>query len=342
MAELLAVRDLTLGFHTDAGVARVLDGVNLTIEPGQVMGLVGESGCGKTTLARAVLGVLPRNSAAVEGGEIRFKGQDLLRLDPGVLGREVCGRAITFIPQDPYGSFNPVFTIGTQIMEIMKWKSPRRVPGGWADRLPLLSGYAAAQRRADRDAVMALLDAVQLPQPDQILRKYPHEVSGGQRQRLMIAMALLPEPDLVIADEPTTALDVTIQAQILGLIRRLASERNVAVLFTTHDLGTAYEICDAITVMYAGQEVESAPTDLFFSRRAHPYTDRLLASLPRHDGTVAGIPGEVPNLVRPPAGCRFHPRCAAASAECRARKPAEEMLVPGHRVRCFHPLRAPA
>ncbi|MBM3596613.1 MAG: ABC transporter ATP-binding protein [Alphaproteobacteria bacterium] len=338
MAELLAVRDLTLGFHTDAGLARVLDGVNLTIDRGQVMGLVGESGCGKTTLARAVLGVLPRHVTDISGGSIRFKGRDLLALAPDVLSREVCGRAITFIPQDPYGSFNPVFTVGTQIMEIMKWKSPRREAIGWQAGMPaLLQTYPAERRRADRDAVLKLLDAVQLPQPEQILRKYPHELSGGQRQRLMIAMALLPEPDLVIADEPTTALDVTIQAQILGLIRRLATERGVAVLFTTHDLGTAYEICDAVTVMYAGQDVESAPTDVFFTRCVHPYTDRLLASLPRPDGKVAGIPGEVPSLVTPPPGCRFHPRCDSAAADCRAARPPETASGAGHRVRCFHP-----
>jgi peptide/nickel transport system ATP-binding protein len=342
MTELLAVRDLTLGFRTDAGLARVLDGANLTIETGQIMGLVGESGCGKTTLARAVLGVLPRNAAEIAGGEIVFKGRDLLALAPDALARDICGRAITFIPQDPYGSFNPVFTIGTQIMEIMKWKSPRRAAGHWSERAPLLGSYPVERHRADMEAVVALLDAVQLPQPAQILRKYPHELSGGQRQRLMIAMALLPEPDLVIADEPTTALDVTIQAQILGLIRRLANERGVAVLFTTHDLGTAYEICDAVTVMYAGQEVESAPTDRFFAAPAHPYTDKLLASLPRHDGEVAGIPGEVPNLVRPPGGCRFHPRCERAGAECRAGKPPTELLDAGHRVRCFHPVRPAA
>ena len=160
---------------------------------------------------------------------------------------------------------------------------------------------------------------MQLPRPDQLLRKYPHELSGGQRQRLMIAMALLPGPDLVIADEPTTALDVTIQAQVLGLIRRLASERNVAVLLTTHDLGAAYEICDAVAVMYAGQDVESAPVDRFFAQPAHPYTRKLLASLPRADGstaaraTASGIPGEVPVLIAPPGGCRFHPRCERAA-----------------------------
>jgi peptide/nickel transport system ATP-binding protein len=329
MPELLAVEDLSLGFRTDAGLARVLDGVNLAVAPGQIMGLVGESGCGKTTLARAVLGVLPRHVATVERGRIRFEGMDLLAAGDAVLNDRVRGRAITFIPQDPFTSFNPVFTIGTQIMEIMRWKSPRRRAGE--------RGYARARRAADRQAVLAMLDAVQLPQPRQVLAKYPHEVSGGQRQRLMIAMALLPEPRLVIADEPTTALDVTIQAQILKLLRRLATERGVSVLLTTHDLGTAYEICDAITVMYAGQEVEAAPTDAFFRRPAHPYTARLLASLPRADGRVQGIPGEVPNLVDPPSGCRFHPRCARADDACRRLRPPPNPAGPGHAVRCYHP-----
>jgi len=340
---LLAVTDLSLGFSTPGGFASVLDAVNLTIERGQVLGLVGESGCGKTTLARAILGVLPPHSTRIAGGSILFRGQDLLTADPEMVNREVRGRGITFIPQDPFTSFNPVFTIGTQMMEIMKWKSPRRPKTGWINRLPpLVAPYKAGLRRSDRKALLELLDAVQLPQPEQILKKYPHEVSGGQRQRLMIAMALLPQPDLVIADEPTTALDVTIQAQILGLIRRLATERNVAVLLTTHDLGTAYEICDAINVMYAGQDVESAPVDRFFARPAHPYTTRLLASLPRADGTATGIPGEVPSLLQPPGGCRFHPRCERADETCRRTRPSVERLGAGHWVRCHHPVGAPA
>ncbi|MCC7047501.1 MAG: ABC transporter ATP-binding protein [Alphaproteobacteria bacterium] len=329
MPELLAVEDLSLGFRTDAGLARVLDGVNLAIQPGQIMGLVGESGCGKTTLARAILGILPRHAARIEHGLIRFEGADLLSTDDATLNEGVRGKAITFIPQDPFTSFNPVFPIGTQMMEIMRWKSPRRAQDG--------GGNTRARRAADRDAVLAMLDAVQLPQPRQVLEKYPHEVSGGQRQRLMIAMALLPEPRLVIADEPTTALDVTIQAQILKLLRRLATERGVAVLLTTHDLGTAYEICDAITVMYAGQEVEAAPTDAFFRRPAHPYTARLLASLPRADGKVLGIPGEVPNLLAPPGGCRFHPRCDRAEPACSRSRPPVTLPGQGHAVRCYHP-----
>jgi len=337
---LLAVEDLALGFATDAGLAQVLDGITLAVERGQVLGLVGESGCGKTTLARAILGVLPAHATRISGGRILFKGQDLLTADPETVNREVRGRAITFIPQDPFTSFNPVFTVGAQIMEVMKWKSPRRTEAEWGGKLPpLATRYPAGRRQSDFNAVIELLDAVQLPQPRQLLRKYPHELSGGQRQRLMIAMALLPQPDLVIADEPTTALDVTIQAQILGLIRRLATEHNVAVLLTTHDLGTAYEICDAINVMYAGQDVESAQVERFFAAPAHPYTTKLLASLPRAAGTASGIPGEVPLLIAPPSGCRFHPRCDRAAAQCRETRPPVDQFGAGHWVRCYHPHR---
>jgi peptide/nickel transport system ATP-binding protein len=339
---LLAVEDLSLGFATEAGFASVLDRVNLSIERGQVLGLVGESGCGKTTLARAILGVLPRESARITGGRVMFRGTDLLTADPATVNQTVRGRAITFVPQDPFTSFNPVFTVGEQIMEILKWKSPRAGTPNGSGWLPAIAvRYPSERKRADFDSVMELLDAVQLPRPDQMLRKYPHELSGGQRQRLMIAMALLPGPDLVIADEPTTALDVTIQAQILGLIRRLASERNVAVMLTTHDLGAAYEICDAVNVMYAGQDVESAPVDRFFAAPAHPYTTKLLASLPRADGTGGGggIPGEVPALISPPGGCRFHPRCERADGPCREVRPPVDQLGGGHWVRCYHPHR---
>ena len=189
--------------------------------------------------------------------------------------------------------------------------------------------------------MLETLRAVQIPEPARALRRLPHEFSGGQRQRLMTAMALLPEPDLIIADEPTTALDVTIQAQILRLLRELVKERGVSVLFTTHDLGTAHELCDRVVVMYAGQEMEAAPTDTFFGRPAHPYTRRLLESVPGADGEIRDIPGEVPSLVAPPAGCRFHPRCDYATAECRVERPAPRTLAGGHAVRCHHPVDAP-
>ncbi|HEV8583801.1 MAG TPA: ABC transporter ATP-binding protein [Methylomirabilota bacterium] len=336
MAELLAVRDLSVDFVTDHGPAQVLDGINLDIAPGEVVGLVGESGCGKTTLARAILGILPEGPARIRGGEVRFKGTDLLRQDPREVNDRVRGRAITFIPQDPFTSFSPVFSVGTQIMDVMKWKSPRADNGAG-----LFARYPRERQRADRAAVLETLRAVQIPEPARTLGRLPHEFSGGQRQRLMIAMALLPRPDLIIADEPTTALDVTIQAQILRLLRALVKERGVSVLFTTHDLGTAHEICDRVVVMYAGQEMEAAPTDTFFARPAHPYTRRLLASVPSPGGDLRDIPGEVPSLVAPPPGCRFHPRCEYATAECREGRPAPRALASGHAVRCHHPVDAP-
>jgi peptide/nickel transport system ATP-binding protein len=327
-AELLSVRDLSVSFVTEGGIARVLDAVNLSLAPGEIMGLVGESGCGKTTLSRAILGALPAN-ANVQGGGLIFNGQDLLTVNPAVLADQVRGRAITFVPQDPYSSFSPLFTIGDQITELMRWKSPDRRTGEHT--------YPRRRRRDDQERVLALLRVVQLPDPQRLLRKYPHELSGGQRQRVMIAMALMPEPKLVIADEPTTALDVTIQAQILKLLRNLATERGVSVLFATHDLGTAWEICDRVTVMYAGQELETAPIDGFFRTPMVPYTRLLLESLPSSGSALRGIPGDVPNLVTPPTGCRFHPRCPRATDACRADHPAARAPEPHHHVRCHHP-----
>jgi oligopeptide/dipeptide ABC transporter ATP-binding protein len=321
MTALLTVEGLRLGFRTDHGLARVLDGVDLAIEPGRVMGLVGESGCGKTTLARAILGVLPRTSTVVEGGAIRFQGRDMLADDPAI-ARDVRGRRVTFVPQDPFQSLNPLFTIGTQVADLQRWKSPHR------DR-PRRERIAA-----DAADLTEVLAAVQLPPTDQLLPKYPHQLSGGQRQRLMIAMALLPAPDLIVADEPTTALDVSIQEQVLFVLKRLTRARGVAVLLTTHDLGVAWELCHAITVMYAGQIVEQAPVERFFAAPRHPYTRALLASRPTGRGLPAGIPGEVPAPTAPPGGCRFHPRCAEAVAACAASRPGPSHTAPAQRVHC--------
>lgn len=329
MSALLDIGRLSLSFRTEKGPARVLDMIDLAVSPGEIVGLVGESGCGKTTLARAVLGTLPEGLTQIGGGHIRLDGVDMLT--DGRAAQDLRGRVVTFVPQDPFASFNPLFRIGTQIADLMRWKAPR--PQG---------SRAGRSSRADEEAAIAMLDAVQLPQPRAILAKYPHELSGGQRQRVMIAMALLPQPRLIIADEPTTALDVTVQAQILGLLRRLAVERGVSVLFTTHDLGAAWEICDRVVVMYAGQTAEIAPREAFFAAPRHPYTRMLLASLPEPGRDPVGIPGGVPSPLTPPAGCRFNPRCPRATEICRETRPDLADSGAGHLVACHHPVTATA
>lgn len=326
---LLSVEDLSVQYVTEHGTARVLDHVAFAMRRGEIMGLVGESGCGKTSLARAILGVLPANAEITEG-RIIFDGDDLLQMTTSQTEQVIRGRAITFVPQDPFTSFSPLFTIGQQMATLMRWKSPERAHDE--------RGYRSARKKRDHDRVMAMLQAVQIPDPAGTLKKYPHEVSGGQRQRLMIAMALLPEPRLVIADEPTTALDVTIQAQILKLLKKLISDTGASVLFTTHDLGAAWEICDRITVMYAGQEAETAPVGSFFSNPAHPYTRKLLDSLPTQDSPLLGIPGRVPSLFQAPKGCRFHPRCDRKSDLCGQLQPPPITIGEEHAVRCHHPL----
>jgi peptide/nickel transport system ATP-binding protein len=258
----------------------------------------------------------------------------------GRVDDQIRGRRITFIPQDPFASFNPLFRIGSQVREVMKWKSPRRAENAGRGLFGFFSRYQRARRKADEADAVEMMRTVQIPRADEAFDKLPHEFSGGQRQRLMIALALMPQPDLVIADEPTTALDVTIQAQILKLLKRLVKDRGVSVLFTTHDLGTAYEICDRITVMYAGQEVEMAPVDDFFRRPSHPYTVRLLESLPKPGRELREIGGEIPGLIDPPAGCRFHPRCTHATDICHIERPAITRVSAAHDLRCYHPVGA--
>jgi peptide/nickel transport system ATP-binding protein len=239
-APMLEVRNLSVSVGTDEGEARILDRANLTLMPGSIHGVVGESGCGKSTLMRAILGILPKRGRATEGN-IVLGGRDLLSLPPAILQREVRGRQIGFIPQDPYQAFNPVFRVGTQLQETSRSK-----PG-------------AKGHDADKANIISLLKSVQLPDPERALDRYPHQFSGGQRQRLLIAAALASSPAIVLADEPTTALDVTTQLQILKLLRGLTEERGLSMLFVTHDFGVVAQLCDTVTVMYAGQTVESGP-----------------------------------------------------------------------------------
>jgi peptide/nickel transport system ATP-binding protein len=306
---LLKVRNLRLSVRTDEGVAQILDRVELALPRGRILGVVGESGCGKSTLVRAILGILPQ-ATTVESGEILFEGENLLRLPDRELARRIRGSRIGFIPQDPYLALNPVFKIGTQLLAVMRWHAPRPAGGPRA---------GAALMRHHRDRLVDILQRVQIPEPEAVLERYPHQFSGGQRQRLMIAGALACAPRLVIADEPTTALDVTTQLQILRLLKSLATEFDVSMLFVTHDLGVVAQLCDDITVMYAGQTVESGKTAAVLDSPEHPYTRALLACHPDRAKALTGIPGVVPSPLRPPPGCRFAPRCPHAIEYCRRR-----------------------
>jgi oligopeptide/dipeptide ABC transporter ATP-binding protein len=312
---VLAVEGLRVTIPTDDGPARVLDHVDLAIPRGRIVGVVGESGCGKSTLARAVLGILPRD-ARVDSGRIVLDGVDLLALDQRALSERIRGKVVGFIPQDPYLALNPTFRVGTQLLEILRWHGG---PGG---------------RAAHRVRLLELLRAVQIPDPEAALERYPHQFSGGQRQRLLIAGALACRPTLVIADEPTTALDVTTQLQILKLLRDLATDFGVSMLFVTHDFGVVAQLCDDVMVMYAGQSVEAGATVDIIERPRHPYTQMLLACHPDRSQDLAGIPGTVPSPIAPPSGCRFHPRCPSAREACRAARPAAVVAEDGHAVRC--------
>lgn len=320
--QLLRVENLRLSIRTDEGVARVLDHVELILPRGRILGVVGESGCGKSTLVRAVLGILPR-AARVESGSILFEGENLLNVSQRELARRVRGSRIGFIPQDPYLALNPVFRIGTQLLAVMRWHAP--APEG-------LSGRALMAHH--RRHLVEILRRVQMSEPEEVLERYPHQFSGGQRQRLMIAGAIACRPRLVIADEPTTALDVTTQLQILKLLKSLAIELGIAMLFVSHDFGVVAQLCDEITVMYAGQTVESGSTEAVLAAPRHPYTRALLACHPERSDALVGIPGIVPSPLQPPPGCRFEPRCPHAVEACRSRVATLIDSGGGHLVDC--------
>ena len=319
---LLSVRDLRTYFHTDAGVVKAVDGVSFDVERGEVLAVVGESGSGKSVTGLTIMGLLPQATAKVETGEILWKGRDLLKLKPAEM-RKLRGEEITMIFQDPMTALNPVFSTGAQIVEMIRLHER-------------VSKKVALARAAD------MLAAVGIPQPRKRLDMYPHEFSGGMRQRAMIAMAIACDPDLILADEPTTALDVTVQAQVLEVLSEIRERTGAAIVLITHDLGVVAGVADRIMVMYAGRQVETGTTDETFYETRHPYTLGLLASLPRADQESGSlrlkpIVGQPPSLVNRPPGCAFHPRCdfAELPSPCSTEDPALRPIGSGtHRVAC--------
>ena len=320
-APILEVRDLEVEFSVDDGKIKVLDGVSFQVAPGQTLGIVGESGCGKSVTSLAIMGLLPRPHGQVVAGSIRFQGEELLSLPPDQMYK-VRGNRISMIFQEPMTALNPVQTVGDQLMEVFSLHRP---------------DFSKAQRK---EAAIAMLQKVGIPEPAQRFAVYPHNLSGGMRQRVMIAMALACEPDLLICDEPTTALDVTIQAQILDLMKALQAQTGMAIIFITHDLGVVAELCDEVVVMYAGRAVERADIFELFDHPRHPYTHGLMASIPRLEDVpkslLKTIKGQVPALHEMPAGCRFSNRCPHATEICVSTIPATEQLSDRHAVACHH------
>ncbi|MGE6107504.1 ABC transporter ATP-binding protein [Aeromonas sobria] len=320
-APILEVRDLEVEFSVDEGQVKVLDGVSFQVAPGQTLGIVGESGCGKSVTSLAIMGLLPQPHGRVVAGAIDFQGEALLGLSPDQMYK-VRGNRISMIFQEPMTALNPVKTIGAQLVEVFALHRPE---------------YSKRDRK---EAAIAMLRKVGMPEPEARFDVYPHNLSGGMRQRVMIAMALACEPDLLICDEPTTALDVTIQAQILALMKELQAQTGMAILFITHDLGVVAELCDEVVVMYAGRAVERAQVFDLFERPHHPYTHGLMRSIPRLEDApktlLNTIKGQVPSLSEMPAGCRFSNRCPHASARCVGEVPPVELLANRHAVACHH------
>ena len=316
-APLLSLRDLRTSFFTEDGVVEAVGGVSFDVPRGKTVGVVGESGCGKSVTAFSIMRLI-KPPGRVVSGEVLFEGRDLLGLSERQL-RRVRGKDIAMVFQEPMTSLNPVYTIGDQIVE--------------AVRLHLRLGKSAARERA-----IEMLARVKIPAPQRRVDEYPHQLSGGMRQRVMIAMALACEPKLLIADEPTTALDVTIQAQILDLLRELQRDYGLSVLLITHDLGVVAEIADEVVVMYASKVVERAPVHDLFARPTHPYTRGLFESIPgvgggsKTPGALRVIPGSVPNPLEFPAGCKFHPRCSQVVDACRSDEPRLRSIDPDQRV----------
>jgi len=322
-APLLSVEDLRTQFRTPRGTMRAVDGVSFELERGRTFGVVGESGSGKSVLVRTIMNLLPPNAVVPDSGVVRYRGTDIRTLSPTGL-RNLWGPEIAMVFQDPMTALNPVRKIGAQLTEAMRF------------HLRVSKGDA-------RDRAVELMREVGIPSPAKRLDQYPHELSGGMRQRVVIASALSCEPTLLIADEPTTALDVTVQRQILELLARLRDEHGMAMILISHDMGVVSGMADQVAVMYAGQFVETAPTDRLFGSVHHPYTEALLASIPDVSLTsktrLRSIEGRPPDMVDVEPGCRFAPRCVDARSDCRRQVPAlVEAAHATHRYRCFHPI----
>ncbi len=327
MTALLEIRDLKTWFAVEGGGEfPAVDGISLSLDAGHTLGIVGESGCGKSVTALSIMGLVPQPPGRIAGGEILFEGTDLLQLPP-VAMRELRGDRIAMIFQEPMTSLNPAFTVGDQIVEGIQRHRPM-------------------SRDAAKALAIEMLARVHIPAPEQRFDDYPHKLSGGMRQRVMIAMALACKPKLLIADEPTTALDVTIQAQILDLMRTLREQTGTAIILITHDLGVVAELADDVAVMYAGRVVERAKVADLFAQPQHPYTIGLLGSIPRLDveqDRLAAIEGQVPNPLAPVGGCRFHPRCPFVVERCRSEEPPIADVGGGHLAACWRvPLAADA
>jgi len=317
---MLSIRSLKTYFRTPQGVVRAVDGIDLFIDPGEVVGVVGESGCGKSVMALSILRLLPSPPAFFAGGDIFFKDKDLLKVTSDEI-RRIRGNQISMIFQEPMSALNPVYTVGNQLMEIF------------------LNHRNMGRREALKSSI-DMLARVGVPAPERRVREYPYQLSGGMRQRVMIAMALSCRPALLIADEPTTALDVSIQAQILELMIELKEEFGMAILLITHDLGVVAEITQRVAVMYTGRVMEETSTLELFEEPLHPYTRGLMASIPRADlsfeeDTLSEIEGTVPSLLELPAGCHFEPRCPVSLDVCKHKAPLLEEVRPGHRVACW-------
>ncbi|MBT7155043.1 MAG: ABC transporter ATP-binding protein [Deltaproteobacteria bacterium] len=314
--QILEIRDLKTHFFTYHGVIKAVDGVSLTINREEVLGIVGETGCGKSITARSILKLI-QDPGRIMDGTIHLDGEDILSKSEKEM-QHIRGGKVSMIFQNPLSSLNPIFTIGEQVCHIIRI-------------------HQGNDKKAARARALEMFSQVRLPNPNRLLKKYPHELSGGQLQRVMIAMALSCEPDLLIADEPTTALDVTIQAQILTLMLRLKEETRTSILLISHDLGVIAELCDKVAIMYAGKIVELASATDIFNRPLHPYTEGLMSSIPgegKPGDKLETIKGIVPNLIAPPPGCRFHPRCPIAEPVCSRKSPTLTEDQTGHSVAC--------